>query len=209
MKKFFSFLITATLLLSLGTLSACEDDDPSSDNTPQWGNANNGGGSQSPNIEQIISQNVSVSSYYSNYAYHISLSTHLQTALPGKSISYGILFQYTQDCPGYYFTSRFTQNQDYGPVRVAINASKTQYDLICCIFVDADHSPYIDESFYWSSYLTLEEKMANGESLSNSERDLYNEVVKYMNEAENKVKRQLIAELFVEIDGKAYALKRL
>lgn len=201
--------MAATLLLSLGALSACGDEDPPIDNTPQWGDVNNGGGSVGTDIKQVISQNVSVSSYYADYAYHITISTQLQKALPGKSIVYGIQIQYTEDCPDYYFTSRFTQNMDDGPVRVDINASKTQYNLACCIFVDANYSPYSAESLYWNTYLALEEKMANGQSLSNSERELYNNVVKYMNEAEKEIKRQLIAELFVDVDGTSYLLKRL
>lgn len=204
--KFLIKYIYSLLIIALCTLSAScsnnyiNDDDTNHNNGNNNSNSNNNNDS-SNDIRKIISDNVSVSSYYADYAFYITLSTQLESKLPNYSIVYGIAMRYTEDAPNTVYKSDFTYKiNNASCIHVDFNSSKTKYDIIASIFVDI--GPYAEESLYWNSYMALK---ANG-TMTNDQKNLYNSCVKYMNEVENEAKSQLETYIYAKIDGKEYTI---
>lgn len=174
-------------------LTCCSEGDDTDDGiegvTPSDGNGggenDEGGGSGnggSGAVESIISRNVSAFAIYGDYVWTVTLTSTLEDVYPNADVKYGVEFG-EED----YYYQTFLENL-YG----------NRWGSEISIFVtDAECSLYL------SSYNALMEKMKT-EKLTYDEQQLFNDIVKLMNEREAEIRRKYRGRVFVEIGGNRY-----
>lgn len=191
MKKIFVRLLSTIVIVSL-LISCNKDDETYNYQTPtEQGDSNNSSNDneEEDNLTQIISQNVFVSVKYQNYGWKITGYTSLNSILSGHDIRYGIICGYTDITDKYFY--RYIDDIGYN------------IDFTETIFIDINKDPYTTLYLYWCAYMELIE-MSN---LSQSQQELFNEVVTTMNRYEYEIKSKYWGRLFVEIDGIQYIIK--
>ena len=134
-----------------------------------------------------VSNRVSDTYEYENYCYYITIETSLSDKYPDKNFKYGIEMGY-----GSY---------DY---YTYASGSGNRYHVEQPVFIYADGSSYANLMFNWSSYQSLLKSLEEKGSFSDSEKDLYNSIVKEFNKYENSAKSSFQYRVFVEVDGRKY-----
>ena len=194
MKIFRNLKLIAIILITMmasTTFIACGGSDD--DEQDEWNSSNgNGDNSSSDPTFELVKKNTSASVSYGDYGWNISIKSKLNSAFPGKSITYGVESGYGdyQYYEHFKFNNSNQKNDGNGNITVSYP-----------VFVGDE---YANEGLYWSSYKALKAKKANGESLSSDERDLWNEIVKAMNSKESKAKSNFCGRLYAQFDNKRY-----
>ena len=195
MKNFRNLKLIAmilTTIMATTTFVACDGSDD--DEQDEWNSSNdNGDDSSSDPTYKLVKKNISASVSYGDYSWNISIKSKLASVFPGKSITYGVEngygdYQYYEH---FKFKNSYIQKKDD-------NGNMT---ISYPIFVGNE---YASEGLYWSSYKALKVKRANGEKLSSSEQDLWNDIVKDMNAKESKAKSTYCGRLYAQFDNKRY-----
>ena len=186
-KKYLNFVIVCLIAISCIGFVSCGDDDDEN-NTPSFGwrperggNADNGS-ENNDEVSQTIGKYVTVTSYYKDYAYNITISSRLSDVYKGKVIKYGIEWGYLQ-------------NYDYVQY---IGTGGEKYTAKAFILSDGEMS------IYWGSYNALMNKIESGEKLSEDEKDLLEDLKEILDEEESDALADYCGRIFVEMDGKKY-----
>lgn len=176
------FICVAMTFLSCSCGDEEDSEDAIIDNNPNSGETN---------YSTTINSKVSATVYYSDYFWNISINTSLQSSdVDDNSIKYGIKCGY-RNYP-------IIEYSKYLITSGAIITSKEP------LFVD---TPYATQAIYTNSYVALKQKMANGEKLSDSEQELYNNIIQDMRKNESSARSVYWGKIFVEIDGEIYYVK--
>lgn len=186
-KEYLNFVIVCLIAISCIGFVACGDDEDEN-NTPslgwrpeQGGNAE-GGGENDDDVSQTIGKYVTVTSYYKDYAYNITISSRLSDVYKGKVIKYGIEWGYLQ-------------SYDYVQY---IGTGGEQYTVKAFISNDGEMS------VYWRSYNALMDKIESGEKLREDEKNLLENLIEFLDEEETEVLADYCGRIFVEMDGIKY-----
>ena len=193
MEKFKFFLLS--LVLCIGIISCGEENDTPMEKYPVNGSSDNGNtntGNSHNSILQEISENVAVTATYYDYAWHINILTHLSEIYPDEVIRYGIEFGY----------------EDY-IYYVYVDGHKESYSFVASVFLPTDDSPYVEQAMYYQTYLVLQEKIQNNESLTDEEEDLLEGVIDDLDSHEDRACMLYVARVFVEINGTRFYIKEI
>ena len=135
-----------------------------------------------------VSQYVSSHVAYNDYSWDISMDSSLESIYSDKTIKYGILCGYNGE--PYYYTKYFTLIDSH-------------IESIEPLFIDGNGSPYVTQYLYWKSLIALQNKS----SLSSTERELKNDILRDFRISEPKAKSAYWGQLFVDMDGIKYTIK--
>ena len=178
-------------MVSSSFVACCGSDD---DGQNEWNSSNNDGyNSNSDPAYELVKKNISASVSYGDYSWNISIKSKLANVFPGKSIIYGVESGYGD----YQYYEHFKFKDSY----IQKNDGNGNMTISYPIFVGDE---YAVEGLHWSSYKALKAKKENGERLSSSEQDLWNDIVKYMNAKESKAKLTFCGRLYAQFDNKRY-----
>lgn len=146
----------------------------------------------SPSIEmaKLIKSNVSVSSTYRDFGWHLEFNTSLPQAYPTKSFRYGIMCSYDN----YYWWGQYAKGNG------------NSYTLDTSVFVSTDDSPYRNLGIWWEAYWNVMTRKRNGESLRDDERAYIAEHEPLFSAKESEAKSKYMGRAFVEFDRIQYYL---
>lgn len=186
------------MLLAISALfTSCGggDDDPISD----LDDPTNGSG-QNIDIEEIIDDNVSVDAYYHDYTFTFYITSKIRGVLPTYYVQYGIGHTYNASATtvsvgnqAYYYAA----SQSGSTENVTFENPFWYYYA----FVNKDSNKLSECEMYYNSYVSLKNKS----SLTSSERDLLNTVIKYLNKYESEVKANYHPSVQIILNGHYYA----
>lgn len=194
MNKLAILLIASTFAIACPFLTACdggeEEEILAPDNNENAGNDNQ---DKVDNTAEIVKRNISATVGYSNYCWDISIKSNLEKALPGKSIIYGVESGY--DCYKYY--EHFTFEKELFQKKDNNGNMKIRYSIFA-------GNEFSNEDFLWGPYIILKDRIANGETLGDSEMDYVEDATKLFKKAELDAYRHCCWRLYAQINNKRY-----
>ena len=194
MKKLAILLIASTFAIACPFLTACdggeEEEILAPDNNENAGNDNQ---DKVDNTAEIVKRNISATVGYSNYCWDISIKSNLEKALPGKSIIYGVESGYDY----YKYYEHFTFEKELFQKKDNNGNMTIRYSIFA-------GNEFSNEDFLWYPYIILKDRIANGETLGDSEMDYVEEATKLFKKAEHKANLHCCWRLYAQINNKRY-----
>lgn len=180
-KKYFLSMLSILMLSMLCVgFTSCGDDDGENNSKTEGQNEE----PASPeSMENIVKSYVHATVDYSDYTWHIKITSSLGNQNANKSFKYGIEYGYG----------------DY-KYRKYASGNGSVYNMEEPLFFG---SPFANEATFYRSYKALQEKQKTG-TLSGSERELWYEVVDALSDAEYEASAQYMGRVFCEVDGQRY-----
>lgn len=154
--------------------------------------------------EQKVRKNVSASVYYSNYFWHISITSGLESVLTGKTFKYGVECGYGNYDIHVYADPNDTYASMYG-INLYSDDSGLHISMELSVFDGMGN--YSVEAFYVRTYLSVLQKQSAGETLTADERQLLSYYGRVLPEKEAIAKRDFIGRIFVEVGGTRYYIQ--
>lgn len=194
MKKLAILLIASTFAIACPFLTACDGGEEEEILAPD-NNENTGNGNQDKvdNTAEIVKRNISATVGYSNYCWDISIKSNLEKALPGKSIIYGVESGYDS----YQYYEHFTFEKELFQKKDNNGNMKIRYSIFA-------GNEFSNEDFLWGPYIILKDRIANGETLGDSEMDYVEDATKLFKKAELDAYRHCYWRLYAQINNKRY-----
>lgn len=194
MKKLAILLIASTFAIACPFLTACDGGEEEEILAPD-NNENTGNGNQDKvdNTAEIVKRNISATVGYSNYCWDISIKSNLEKALPGKSIIYGVESGYDS----YQYYEHFTFEKELFQKKDNNGNMKIRYSIFA-------GNEFSNEDFLWGPYIILKDRIANGETLGDSEMDYVEDATKLFKKAELDAYRHCCWRLYAQINNKRY-----
>ena len=194
MKKLAILLIASTFAIACPFLTACDGGEEEEILAPD-NNENTGNGNQDKvdNTAEIVKINISATVGYSNYCWDISIKSNLEKALPGKSIIYGVESGYDS----YQYYEHFTFEKELFQKKDNNGNMKIRYSIFA-------GNEFSNEDFLWGPYIILKDRIANGETLGDSEMDYVEDATKLFKKAELDAYRHCCWRLYAQINNKRY-----
>ena len=194
MNKLAILLIASTFAIACPFLTACdggeEEEILAPDNNENAGNDNQ---DKVDNTAEIVKRNISATVGYSNYCWDISIKSNLEKALPGKSIIYGVESGYDS----YQYYEHFTFEKELFQKKDNNGNMKIRYSIFA-------GNEFSNEDFLWGPYIILKDRIANGETLGDSEMDYVEDATKLFKKAELDAYRHCCWRLYAQINNKRY-----
>lgn len=178
------------------------------------GNNNGNNGGNNTDVANIVKNYSQCTATYSDYYVNVEINHTILSKLPNAKISYeiGHAERGSDTC------EIITSNNDPIIPNISISGESTSvkisypfYYYFIVKWVEA--TDYVDEEYYkevvtkcqmyLASYNALKEK----DSLTSNEKDLRNELIKYLNKYQSEVRGSYTVWVYIEIDGKRYLLK--
>lgn len=186
------------------SLASCGNDEPANPIEPNTPGQN--GGQLNESVEELVKDNVYVSSSYNDYTFTFTITSTLNDKLPTDRIQYGIG----------HATSSFSEeiNVSVGNQAYYYSASasgKTETITMknpfwfYYVFADTDKTKWTMCETYYNSYIALKNKGYS--KLSFDEKQLYDEAVKYLNDCQKEVKKYYRPTIYVIVNNKYYKVK--
>lgn len=194
MNKLAILLIASTFAIACPFLTACDGGEEEEILAPD-NNENTGNGNQDKvdNTAEIVKRNISATVGYSNYCWVISIKSNLEKALPGKSIIYGVESGYDS----YQYYEHFTFEKELFQKKDNNGNMKIRYSIFA-------GNEFSNEDFLWGPYIILKDRIANGETLGDSEMDYVEDATKLFKKAELDAYRHCCWRLYAQINNKRY-----
>ena len=195
MKKLAILLIASTFAIACPFLTACdggeEEEILAPDNNDNAGNDNQ---DKVDNTAEIVKRNISATAKRDNdYGWVISIKSNLEKALPGKSIIYGVESGYDS----YQYYEHFTFEKELFQKKDNNGNMTIRYSIFA-------GNEFSNEDFLWGPYIILKDRIANGETLGDSEMDYVTEATKLFKKAEHKANLHCCWRLYAQINNKRY-----
>ncbi len=202
--KFCMILIASSLFLQ-----ACSKHEPEMPSDTKYDNSENGNNDANKDetlVENLIQNNVSVTCFYSDYSFTFTIKSKLKSRLPYYDIDYGIghgtVFEsaYISVSLGkqaYFYSSSVSGDTETVTLK---NPFWFYY-----VFINQDKEKWTLCERYYDSYMYLKEKGYS--KLSSDEKNLYNEIINYLNECQKEVKYSYKPIIEVCVDNKFYPIQ--
>lgn len=127
-------------------------------------------------LDDVINENISVTSEYSNFAHHVEITTKLSKLYPSNDITYGVEYGY----------SSYQYERSFGT-----NGNSYSEEVSVCLD---------NNEMYYNSITALNEKLASGKTLTADEQSLLNGILKKLKNGATSFKGRI----FIEIEGERY-----
>lgn len=113
--------------------------------------------------------------------------------MPGKSIIYGVESGYDS----YQYYEHFTFEKELFQKKDNNGNMKIRYSIFA-------GNEFSNEDFLWGPYIILKDRIANGETLGDSEMDYVEDATKLFKKAELDAYRHCCWRLYAQINNKRY-----
>ncbi len=149
-------------------------------------------------ILESIKKNLQVEEYFDGYEYTYTFHKTLETIFPSSNIKYGIMFNGVCNQYKYCKKSYCKEHCWYKYVE------KEQLKYKAYVYPVDGHDDYALYDMYLETKKNIEKKMQSGESLTESEKDLYRSIKTYLEDMQDN---DYNAYPFVEIDDERFILE--
>ncbi|MBO5155967.1 MAG: hypothetical protein J6C05_02360 [Prevotella sp.] len=164
------------------------------------------------NIKKMVLENVEATGYYSDYVWHIKITSTLHNVIKNKKIEYGIghgdvngitHISVENEANMEQFRSKY---KSYKSGDKVISEFEIPFFLYYLFSVNPPREDYCEEcAVYYIAYLNLIDEGQN--NWSSDEEQLYRSLKKYLGEFENKVTGYYCPSVQVLIGDKSYMVK--
>ncbi len=199
---------------------ACSEGDKEEVFYPNQNQPGNGnwGSEEEDTLAEDVYKYVSVENvYYEDYAIHFTIKSDLHKYYPNSDIEFYFIYeQQYGDWTEFWFLIHEPDDVFDVIPRVVYStdsSGRKQYVVSTGVCDPSDDETFAEFEIYRQTYLAIMEKLSNGETLSDSEEDLYREVVKFLEEQQEEVVNSYGAyykfRISVKVDGQEFPFKRI
>ncbi|MBO5216979.1 MAG: hypothetical protein J6B41_04445 [Alistipes sp.] len=197
---------------------ACSEGDKEEVFYPNQNQPGNGnwGSEEEDTLAEDVYKYVSVENvYYEDYAIHFTIKSDLHKYYPNSDIEFYFIYEQQYGDWTEFWLLIEPDGWDEKPlVAYSIDSSgRKQYIASAGVCDPSDDETYSVFELYRHTYLVIKDMLSNGETLSDSEEDLYREVVKFLEEQQEEVVNSYGAyykfRISVKVDGQEFPFKRI
>lgn len=207
MHKIFYTILAVILTMSFAACSEGAEDN----NIPNHNPGNNGQNDdkEEDSLNEDVYRYISVNNVsYENYAVNFTINTSLHKYYPNKSIKFYFIYVFYDTDEELWLD--IDPIYDIPQIDYSVKSNGEKQYVVSAGICNPSDDRWADYDLYQRTYVHLKEKMANGETLTSSENDLYREAVRLLDDlVDDILSNTCFFRISASIDGKEYIFKRI
>lgn len=211
MKKIFCLALTTLLCCSFVACSEGDKDFYPNQNQPGNGNW---GSEEEDTLAEDVYKYVSVENvYYEDYAIHFTIKSDLHKYYPNSDIEFFFIYEekYYDEAEFWFLIHEPDNAFDVIPrvVYSTDSSGRKQYVVSIGVCDPSDADTLAEFEIYRQTFLAIMEKLSNGETLNDSEENLYQTAIEFLEEEEADTISDYTFRISVTVDGQEFPFKRI